>query len=126
MRILFIGEQPESVDFNDPALPPGLTAQKIHAGINQALQAIDARGWQGELCLIPPDDSGVREVERRLASASYDCVVVGGGIRVPPRRLMLFEALINAIHRGAPSAAIAFNTSPENTPDAAQRWLPPG
>ncbi len=126
MRILFIGEQPESVDFDDPALPPGLTAEKIHAGINQALRDIAARGWRGDLCLIPPDDSGVREVERRLASQSYDCVVVGGGIRVPPRRLMLFEALINAIHRGAPGAAIAFNTAPENTADAAQRWQPHG
>jgi len=126
MRILFIGEKPESVDFSDPALPPGLTAQKIHAGIDRALKDIAARGWQGELCLISPDDSGVREVEHRLASQSYDCVVVGGGIRVPPRRLMLFEALINVIHRSAPTAAIAFNTTPENTAEAAQRWQPRG
>jgi hypothetical protein len=28
MRVLFIGEEPESVDFNAPALPPRLTAER--------------------------------------------------------------------------------------------------
>jgi hypothetical protein len=36
--------------------------------------------------------------------------------------LLLFEAVINAVHRAAPSAFIAFNTRPEDTADAAARW----
>jgi hypothetical protein len=31
---------PESVDFSDPALPPGMTAQKVRAGIAVALKAV--------------------------------------------------------------------------------------
>ena len=37
----------------------------------------------------------------------------------------MFEAvwLFNAVHRAAPDAAIAFNTRPEDSADAAARWL---
>jgi hypothetical protein len=40
----------------------------------------------------------------------------------PPPTAM-FEAVINAVHRAAPDAAIAFNTRPEDSADAAARWL---
>jgi hypothetical protein len=56
----------------------------------------------------------------------YDCVVIGAGVRLPPRGLALFETIINAVHKGAPGAAIAFNTSPQDSADAAARWLPNG
>jgi len=35
---LFVGQQPETVDFTDPALPPATTAEKIHVGIALALK----------------------------------------------------------------------------------------
>jgi hypothetical protein len=50
--------------------------------------------------------------------------VIGAGVRLPPKRLAIFEAIINAIHKAAPAAAIAFNTRPEDSADAAARWLP--
>jgi hypothetical protein len=50
-------------------------------------------------------------------------VVIGGGLRIPPKSLLLFEQLVNAVHRAAPNAAIAFNTSPPDTADAAARWI---
>jgi len=50
-------------------------------------------------------------------------VVVGGGVRLPPRGLALFEVVINAVHKAAPNAAIAFNTTPVDSADAAARWL---
>jgi hypothetical protein len=45
-RILFVGQKPETVDFSDPALPPGFSADKINAGIAVAVQKIEQRGWQ--------------------------------------------------------------------------------
>jgi hypothetical protein len=33
MRVLFVGQTPETVDYSDPALPPGLNAKKIQAGV---------------------------------------------------------------------------------------------
>ena len=61
-----------------------------------------------------------------LRSASYDCVVIGAGVRLPPRHLALFEVVINAIRKVAPGAAIAFNTRPDDSADAAARWVAPG
>jgi len=54
-RILFIGQKPETVDYSDPALPPGLTAEKINAGIAVAVSKIQERGWEGDTCMIFPD-----------------------------------------------------------------------
>jgi hypothetical protein len=122
-RVLFIGQQPETVDFSDPALPPGFDAAKIHAGIAIGMQQMADRGWAADLCLVAPDASATEEVKQRLSAVSYDAVVVGGGIRIPPRSLLLFERLVNAIHQAAPAAAIAFNTTPQDTADAAARWI---
>jgi len=101
-----------------------MNAEKIRAGITLALKQVTDRGWQVDLCLIRPDEMAVQTVERQLASANYNCVVIGAGVRLPPRHLVPFEAVINAVHRGAPEAAIAF-TRPEDSADAAARWLPP-
>jgi hypothetical protein len=122
-RVLFVGQQPETVDFSDPALPPGFDAQKINAGIAIGKAKIEERGWKADLCMIPPDDTAGPMLEKQLQSTSYDCVVIGGGLRLPPKSLLLFETVLNAVHRAAPNAAIAFNTRPEDTADAAARWL---
>jgi hypothetical protein len=122
-RVLLVGFDPATVDFSDPALPPGMTAEKIHAGINLALADMTRRGWLTENCFINPDETAVPTVEHRLAGGHYDCVVVGAGIRLPPNRLALFEALVNAIHRAAPQTAIAFNSRPEDTGAAAARCI---
>jgi len=62
-------------------------------------------------------------LEHALKSATYDCVVIGGGLRLPPKSLTLFETVVNIIHKAAPSAVIAFNTKPEDTAEAAARQL---
>ncbi len=125
-RILLVGYDPDTVDFSDPALPPGMTAEKIHAGIEVALKQFAARGWDADVGFIRPDESVGPTVEHLLASTNYDCVVIGAGVRLPPQRLAFFEAVINAVHKAAPGATIAFNTRPEDSADAAARWLPVG
>jgi hypothetical protein len=122
-RILFVGQKPETVDFSDPALPPGFDAAKINAGIAVAMAKIKERGWQGDTCMIAPDSAGIAMLEKALKGSAYDCVVIGGGLRIPPKGLALFEAVVNIVHRAAPKAAIAFNTRPEDTADAAARQL---
>lgn len=122
-RVLFVGQRPETVDFSDPALPPGFTAEKIQAGIAIALAKMKERGWEADPCMIPPDETAGPLVEKQLLTKTYDCVVIGGGLRVPPKSLLLFEAIVNAVHKAAPNATIAFNTQPENSADAAARWI---
>ncbi|MGA9028312.1 MAG: hypothetical protein WB440_19815, partial [Steroidobacteraceae bacterium] len=76
---------PETVDYSDPALPPGLNAEKIYAGIDVAAAKIAEKGWLGDICNIAPDDDGIARLEKQLASTAHDCVVVGGGLRLPPK-----------------------------------------
>jgi hypothetical protein len=123
-RVLLVGLDPETVDYSDPALPPGMNAEKVRAGIAVAMKGFAERGWEADLGFIRPDASAGPMVERQLASRSYDCVVIGAGVRLPPRQLPIFEAVINAVHKAAPRATVAFNTRPDDSADAAARWLP--
>jgi hypothetical protein len=125
-RLLFVGQAPDTVDYSDPALPPGLSAEKIQAGIDLAAAKIAERGWIADLCMIPPDAAGIAMLEKQLTSAAYDCVVIGGGIRLPPKSLLLFEKVVNTVHKAAPGSTLAFNTVPEDTAEAAARWLKSG
>lgn len=122
-RILFVGQKPETVDFSDPSLPPGFNAEKINAGIAVGVAKIEERGWRGDTCMITPDAAGNVMLDDALKAAAYDCVVIGGGLRLPPKSLALFETVVNIIHKAAPNAAIAFNTSPEDTAESAARQL---
>jgi hypothetical protein len=74
-----------------------MTAEKIHAGVNLARANIAGRGWHPEIYFINPDETAVETIERCLAGNLYDCVVVGAGVRLPPSRLGLFEAVANGI-----------------------------
>ena len=125
-RILLLGLEPEAVDYSDPALPPGMNAEKIRAGITVAVKGFTDRGWESDVGSILPDESAGPTVERLLRSTNYDCVVIGGGVRLPPRNLALFEVVINAVRKAAPGAAIAFNTRPDDSADAAARWVTAG
>lgn len=120
-RVLLIGIHPDAVDTSDPSLPPGLTSEKIAEGIETTLSDMRERGWEPAFCAIRPA-SAQADVGASLAER-WDCVVIGGGIRIPPSNLELFEMIVNTITRAAPATPIAFNTTPENTADAAARWL---
>jgi hypothetical protein len=43
-RVLFVGFDPETVDYSDPALPPGMTSAKIEAGIELAMEQMPEDG----------------------------------------------------------------------------------
>ena len=125
-RILLLGLDPEMVDYSDPELPPGMTAEKVRAGIAVAVKQFTDRGWESDVGFIRPDKTAGPAIERLLRSTNYDCVVIGGGVRLPPRNLALFEVVINAVRKAAPGAAIAFNTRPDDSADAAARWVTAG
>jgi hypothetical protein len=123
-RVLLVGYDPETVDFSNPAYPSGMSDEKVRAGINLALKQMADRGWENDVCYIRPHGTAEQTVERHLASAKYDCIVIGAGVRLPPQSLADFEAIINAVHKAAATAAIAFNTRPEDSAEAAARRLP--
>ena len=69
----------------------------------------------------PHDVDGV--VGTALQAHPWECVTVGGGLRHSDDQVELLEHVINLIRRHAPDAAIAFNSSPATTYEAAARWI---
>jgi hypothetical protein len=122
-RVLIVGEQPDLVDFLDPAIPPGMNAGKIRAGLAAAMAQLRARGREADLVLTTTKEAAAGEVAAALEAKAYDCVVVGAGLRLVPRATTIFEAVMNVVHERAPRARLAFNLSPDDSADAAERQL---
>jgi hypothetical protein len=122
-KILLVGIDPNAIDYSSGPLA-GFNA----AGVMQVLEGAAAmfapRGLDAEMCLIDFGETAEQVLTERLSSARYDCVVIGAGVREPEETLVLFEKVVNAVHRLAPEAAIAFNSNPADSVDAALRWLP--
>jgi len=110
----------------DPYLVPGPWDPKpVADAIQVGMTTLADRGFRAEACLVGVDGSD--DIQARVTVAlqaqSWDCVVVGGGIREPEEQLELFESVINLIRRHVPQAAIAFNHTPHDLADAAARTL---
>jgi hypothetical protein len=81
------------------------------------------RGWEAEHLPIRADESLRHDILSRLASKSYDCIVIGAGVRMTTKHVAEFEQVIDAVRQGAPRTPIAFNSSPDSSGEAAARWL---
>ena len=64
----------------------GFDADKINAGIAVAVAKIQEGGWDGDTYMITPDAAGRTMLETLPIRAPYDCVVIGGGLRIPPKK----------------------------------------
>jgi hypothetical protein len=119
-RVLVIGLDPYRVP---GPWDPAPVADAIEVGMARFANA----GVGVEICLFGLDGSDDIEavVTEALDSRRWEVVVVGGGVRRSEDRLDLFERILNLVRRHAPDAAIAFNSTPADTFDAATRWLNP-
>jgi hypothetical protein len=118
--VLAIGLDPEYVDFTDM---PGLTPTVVRAFIDAQIEQMRALGYEVDSCLIDTGEQAHRAVESVLRARTFDCVVIGNGLRSPPAQLLLFERVLNLVHELAPGSRIAFNTNPSDTAEAARRWI---
>jgi len=118
-QVLVIGLEPGLVDFS---IIPDMNAEKVRAGLEADQAKLAALGYEAELCLTDLGATAADQVGRKLAEKSFDCVVIGAGIRTIPTYFLLFERLVNVVHQAAPGARICFNTRPSDTAEAVQRW----
>jgi hypothetical protein len=107
----------------DPTRIPGWDPKPVEAAIARGQASFDEHGIEADLCLVATDETAEGDIVAALTSREYACVVVGGGIRKHEPLLEFFETVINLVRLHAPGAAIAFNTTPEDTAEAALRWL---
>jgi hypothetical protein len=118
--VLAIGIDPVFVDFT---AFPQFTPEMFRGFIDAQLERVRSLGYDVTSCLIDLGDTAEAVTAEALKSGDFDCVLIGAGLRQPGERLLLFEKIINLIHRFAPKAAICFNTTPADTAEAVQRWV---
>ncbi|GAA1709455.1 hypothetical protein [Streptomyces yatensis] len=107
----------------DPQAIPGVDAEALRTALDKELARFGEHGIDAAMALVVFDQSAESTLVASLAQRRWDVIVVGGGIRKTEPLLPLFEQIVNLIRQHAPHAAIAFNTSGEDSVEAAQRWL---
>lgn len=122
--VLVVGLEPSLIDFSDPAYgASGLDAAAVRAGLEADKAHLNALGYDAELCLTDFGETAETVLRERLEKKSYDCVLVGAGVRLIAQNTPLFEKLVNLVHLDAPQAKFCFNTKPTDTATAVQRCL---
>ncbi|HEX5115044.1 MAG TPA: hypothetical protein VFW65_07580 [Pseudonocardiaceae bacterium] len=107
----------------DAATIPGLDAAAVEAAIARGQTRFAALGIEADVCSVALDANAEGVLVAALTRQDYDCVVIGGDMRKPEPLLEVFEKVVNLVRQHAPGTAIAFNSSPDDSPDAALRWL---
>ncbi|MGI5487156.1 hypothetical protein [Microtetraspora malaysiensis] len=107
----------------DPRAMPGVDADAINTALDKELARFGELGVDSAVTLVVSDDSAEPTLVASLTERPWDVVVVGGGIRKTEQLLLLFEQIVNLVHRHAPQAAIAFNAGVADTVEAALRRL---
>lgn len=121
-KVLAIGIDPMFVDFT---AMPQFTPAMFQIYIDTQLERLHAAGFEVVICLIDLGETAEAVATRALQAENFDCVLIGAGLRLPGERLLLFEKILNLVHRLAPRAAICFNTTPADSLEAVQRWIAP-
>lgn len=119
-KVLLIGLDPSVVNYDRW---PGLTAEKLEAGLRRDEAALKDSGYDAEICFVDHGETAEEVVTAKLAEAEFACVLVGAGVRTDSDEFLLFEKLINVVHEYAPGARICFNTGPTDSVDAVKRWI---
>ena len=118
--VAIVGLHPSAVDYEKW---PQLTPEKLEAALNADASTLEELGYDASIIFVDRGETAEAVVNRALAEKAYDCIVIGAGVRTDPDEFLLFERLVNLIHKCAPQASICFNTSPTDTAAAIQRCV---
>jgi hypothetical protein len=121
-RVISIGLHPDVCDYS---LYPGLTKERLIAGLQAQEKQLREMGFDIKMLLVDLGETAENVAREALQAVRYDVVLIGAGIRFPPQYLLLFERMVNVVHERAPQARICFNTQATDTADAILRWAKP-
>ena len=121
--VLVIGLDPTLIDFSKPGYPPGMSAEKVFAGMKASEDELTSLGYSVQTCLTDFGETAEAVVASQLKQKRFDCAMIGAGVRLNPSNFLLFEKLVNVVHEHAPRAKICFNTLPSDIAEAVKRWL---
>ena len=122
-RVLLVGLDPEIVDYTKSPVP-GLTAAKVRAAVEADTAKLQALGYSVRSLYVDDGKTAEAVLTDALTTSRYDCIMIGAGLRIVPPYLLLFEKLVNVVHRHAPaSTRLCFNSNPTDTAEAVKRWV---
>ncbi len=121
-KVLAIGIDPAFVDYT---AMPQFSPETFRGYIDAQIERVRASGFDVTSCLIDLGDTAEAVTAQALKSEKFDCVLIGAGLRQPGERLLLFEKILNLVHRLAPVARICFNITPADSLESVQRWIAP-
>ncbi|MFW5832931.1 MAG: hypothetical protein ACOCYE_02395 [Pseudomonadota bacterium] len=119
-RVVLVGLDPTVVDYGKW---PGLTPARLRAALDHDRAALQALGYETEVCYVDGGATAALTLQQALAGRPVAAVLIGAGVRTDPDCFHLFETLVNVAHRAAPEAALCFNTEPSDSLQAVQRWV---
>ena len=121
--VLLVGLDPDIVDYTKSPVP-GLTAAKVRAAVEADSAKLQTLGYSVKSLYVDDGKTAEAVLADALTASRYDCIMIGAGLRVVPRYLLLFEKLINVVHRQAPtSTKLCFSSNPSDTAEAVRRWV---
>ena len=97
---------------------PKPTGSEVRPGV--ASYYFPPPGWAQMAPYVSEAFSGFMGLLESRAQGQFS---IGAGIRTIEPLFPLFEKLINVAHRKAPQAKLCFNSAPEDTAEAVQRWV---
>src|SRR5271156_809557 len=107
--VLIVGLEPSLIDFTDPTYgASGLDAAAVRAGLEADAAYLNELGYDAELCLTDFGETAGTVLDERLKKKSFDCILIGAGVRLIARNTPLFEKLVNVAHVDAPRAKLCF------------------
>ena len=122
-RVLLVGLDPDIVDYSKSPVP-GLTAAKVRAAVEGDKAKLETLGYSVTSLYVDDGKTAEAALTAELSTGGYDCIMIGAGLRIVPPYFLLFEKLINVVHRHAPaSTKVCFNTNPSDTAEAVLRWV---
>jgi|SRR5450432_2938366 len=120
-KVLMLGLDPKLVDYAH--LPVKLDEATLRAALAADEKRLGDLGYDAKWLLLDRGETAETVLSAALKEKTFDCVLIGAGIRTVPPLFLLFEKLVNLLHEGAPHAKICFNTVPDDTAVSVQRWV---
>ncbi len=115
---MLAGWNPDVVDYSKR---PGLTAEKLAATLEADTNMLHDLGYAATLLFIDDAETAFDVVKAALGKEHYDCVLIGARVRKVDEHCIVFERLINAVHKADPHEKIWFNTNPSDIAEAIER-----
>jgi hypothetical protein len=120
-KVLMIGLDPKVVDYAHLAIELDEATLRMRLATDE--KRLRDLGYDARWLHIDRGETAEAAVSASLDRETFDCVLIGAGIRTVPPLFPLFERLVNLVHEKAPHARICFNTVPEDTAVSVQRWV---